>query len=87
VLHSEDKILMKNMWEHKRSFAKIRTKHVSTKNWKRWSLDHFLRQMSTTVSVIHTPGSGRFSLELILPQSQLYVVRCETAVMSSHAIK
>jgi len=54
-------LIFKNPWECKRFSARRLTSNnrISNKNWKRQTLDHFLRNLRTTASIEYTPGSGR----------------------------
>ena len=59
MLSFEDKILIKNMWECKNYSSRRLINEFSNKNWKRRTLDDFLRKLRTTGSVERAAGSGR----------------------------
>ena len=59
MLRYEDKILIKNLWECKRFSARRLMKEFPNKNWKRRTLDDFLRKLRTTGSIERTAGSDR----------------------------
>jgi len=56
MLSFEDKLLIKNLWEYKGLIKKF-----PNKNWKRRTLDDFLRKLPTasTIELKRTAGSGR----------------------------
>lgn len=59
MLSREDKILIKNLWESKTYSSRRLVKEFPNKNWKRRTLDDFLRKLRSTGSIERTAGSGR----------------------------
>jgi inhibitor of nuclear factor kappa-B kinase subunit alpha len=59
MLSFEDKILIKNLRECKNYSSRRLIKEFPNKNWKRKTLDDFLRKLRTTGSVERAAGSGR----------------------------
>src|SRR3984885_3458915 len=59
MLSFEDKILIKNLLECKNYSSRRLIKEFPNKNWKRRTLDDFLRKLRTTGSVERAAGSGR----------------------------
>jgi len=59
MLSFEDKLLIKNLWERKGFSSRRLTKEFPNKNWKRRTLDNFLRKLRTTGMIERTAGSGR----------------------------
>ena len=58
MLSYEDKILIKNLWQCKGFTARRLMKEFPNKNWKRRTLENYLRKVRTS-SIERTPGSGR----------------------------
>jgi len=58
MLSFKDKIFIKNLWECKRFSARRLLKEYPNKNWKRRTLDDFLRRLHTTGSIKRKAGSG-----------------------------
>ena len=61
MLSYEDKILIKNLWQCKGFTARRLMKEFPNKNWKRRTLENYLRKLRTTSSIERTPGSLRSS--------------------------
>jgi len=59
MLSFEDKLLIKNLWECKGFSSRRLIKEFPNKNWKRRTLDDFLRKLPTTGTIECTAGSGR----------------------------
>jgi len=59
MLSFEDKLLIKNLWECKGLFSRRLIKEFPNRNWKRYTLDDFLRKLPTTGTIERTAGSGR----------------------------
>ena len=59
MLSFEDKILIKNLWECKNYSSRRLIKEFPNKNWKRRTLDDFLRKLRTIGSVERATGTGR----------------------------
>ena len=59
MLHSKDNTMIKNLWEWIGFFCQNTDKIFLNKNWKRQTLDHFVRKLQTTGSVEGIPGSIR----------------------------
>jgi len=59
MLSFEDKVLIKSLWECKRLSSRRQMKEFPNKNWKRRTLDDFLRKLRTTGSIERAAGSGR----------------------------
>ena len=59
MLSLEDKIFIKNLWQCKNYGSKRLIKEFPDKNWKKGTLDNFLRKLKATGSVERTVGSGR----------------------------
>jgi len=59
MLSFEDKLLIKNLWECKGFSYRRLIKEFPNKNWKRCTLDDFLRKLPTTGMIEGTAGSGR----------------------------
>ena len=59
MLSFEDKILIENLRECKNYSSRRLIKEFPNKNWKRKTLDDFLRKLRTTGSVERAAGSGR----------------------------
>jgi len=59
MLSFEDKLLIKNLWECKGLSSRWLIKEFPNKNWKRRTLDNFLRKLPTAGTIERTAGSGR----------------------------
>src|ERR1043165_2246116 len=59
MLSFEDKILIKNLRGCQNYSSRRLIKEFPNKNWKRKTLDDFLRKLRTTGSVERAAGSGR----------------------------
>jgi len=59
VLHSENEILIKNLWECKNIWARMLIKMSHDELEKTNTVNHFLRKLRTTGSVERNPGSRR----------------------------
>jgi len=68
MLNFEDKILIKNLWECKRFSVRRLLREFPNKNWKRRTLDDFLRRLHTTGSIERKAGSGRPLLLTVRPE-------------------
>jgi len=55
----KDKLLIKNLWECKEFFSRRLIKEFPQKNWKRRTLNDFLRKLRTTGTIERTAESGR----------------------------
>jgi len=58
VLSREGKILIQNLWESKTYSSRRLIKEFSNKNWKRRTLDDFIRKLRSTGLIECTAGSG-----------------------------
>jgi len=51
MLSFKDEIFIKNQWEYKRFSARRLLREFPNKNWKRRTLDDFLRRLHATGSI------------------------------------